>query len=75
MHAHSTLTLTDVEALLAHTRDERITYPAKAWLAAYDLAIWMGFPISVACNQAGFAWDHAAEDVEGATRISLTEAS
>lgn len=69
------LTLADVEALLRSTRDERITYPAKAWLAAYELACWLGFPRSVACNQAAFAWDHAAEAVELATRLQLPEAS
>lgn len=75
MCSYSTLTLTDVEALLHATHDERITYPARAWLAAYELGLWMGFPLSVAQTQAAFAWDRAAEDVEAVTRITLPEAS
>jgi hypothetical protein len=70
-----TLSRDDVEALLRATRDERITYPARSWLAAYDLACWLGFSRSVALNQAAMAWDHAADDIEIATRLELPEAS
>jgi hypothetical protein len=75
MPAQFTLSLDDVQALLSSTRDERITYPAKAWLAAYELACWLGFPNDVAQHQAGSAWDRAAESVEMATRLRLPEAS
>jgi hypothetical protein len=69
------LDVSDVEALLRSTRDERITYPAKAWLAAYQLACWLGFSREVALHQAAYAWNRAADDVEFASRIELPEAS
>jgi hypothetical protein len=78
MHNDSTLDVldvADVEAQLRSTRDERITYPAKAWLAAYELACWLDFSRETALTQAASAWDRAADDVEVATRLELPEAS
>jgi hypothetical protein len=63
----------DVQALLAGTADERIRYPAAAWLQAYRLARWLGFRELAAHQQAGAAWDRAANEVAIATTVVLVE--
>jgi len=63
----------DLQALIVGTADDRIRRPAAAWLQAYRLARWLGFKESTAQLQAGFAWDHAAEELALATAIVLVE--
>jgi hypothetical protein len=65
----------DMRALLAGTADDRVAYPAAAWLRAYGLARWLGFRETTAQVQAGAAWDRAVDDVAIATTAALLDAN
>jgi hypothetical protein len=61
----------DVAAIVASTTDERITRPALAWLAAFDLARWLGFSDETAPIQAAGAWDIAVDELAAATALEI----